>query len=208
MKLGPGATVRPYDNALRAEQARQTRERILDAVVRVMARGVADLSIPAVAQEAGVSVPTVYRHFRSKRALLAALAEYTNERIGAIEVPPAHTPEQLIAHLRLAFAALETQDDTVRAAFVSGIGRDFRQSYALPRKHGMFAEALAPITDALDEPDRSHLLAIFSALANSRTLGVFMDDLGLTADQAADSIAWLVHAFERLADIERQRRHP
>ena len=38
-----------------------------------MASGLASLSIPAVAREAGVSVPTVYRHFGTKDDLLAAV---------------------------------------------------------------------------------------------------------------------------------------
>jgi AcrR family transcriptional regulator len=50
-------------NELRAAQAQATRARILEATVNVMARGVASVSIPAVAREARVSVPTVYRHF-------------------------------------------------------------------------------------------------------------------------------------------------
>ena len=61
------APARTYRSELRAQQADETRARILDATVRVMARGLASLSIPAVAREAGVSVPTVYRHFATKR---------------------------------------------------------------------------------------------------------------------------------------------
>jgi len=57
---------RPYNNELRAQQAEATRSRILDATIRVMAGGVGTLSIPDVAREAGVSVPTIYRHFGTK----------------------------------------------------------------------------------------------------------------------------------------------
>ena len=48
---------RPYRSRLREEQAQETRERILDATGRVMAAGIATVSIPAVAREAGVSIP-------------------------------------------------------------------------------------------------------------------------------------------------------
>ena len=67
------ARSRPYRSELREEQAESTRSRILDATMRVMGRGVASLSIPAVAREAGVSTPTVYRHFGTKHDLLDAL---------------------------------------------------------------------------------------------------------------------------------------
>ena len=69
----PTGAVRAYRSQLRVLQAEQTRARILDATVRVMARGLTSVSIPAVAREAGVSVATIYRHFATKRDLLATL---------------------------------------------------------------------------------------------------------------------------------------
>jgi AcrR family transcriptional regulator len=63
-----------YDSPRRREQARETRRRLLDAAYRLFAeRGYAATSIPAIAQEAGVAVPTVYWAFGSKRALLMEL---------------------------------------------------------------------------------------------------------------------------------------
>ena len=47
-----------------------------------MAHGLADLSIPEVAREAGVSVPTVYRYFMAKRELIEALGIYTLQKLG------------------------------------------------------------------------------------------------------------------------------
>src|SRR3954468_9860015 len=82
MKAPTAADGRLYDNSHRAAQAAQTHEAILDALVRVMARGVADLSMPAVARESGVSLRTVYRHFPTKRDLLAALNIHLDARIG------------------------------------------------------------------------------------------------------------------------------
>src|SRR5687767_205282 len=77
---------RTYRSELRAEQAEATRTRILDAAVRVISRGVALVSIPAVAREAGVSVPTVYRHFATKRDLLAAVYPHVVRRAGLSEL--------------------------------------------------------------------------------------------------------------------------
>ena len=71
---------RPYRSELRAEQAEETRRRILDAALRVMATGLASLSVPAVAREAGVSVPTVYRHFGTKAELLAGVYPHAARR--------------------------------------------------------------------------------------------------------------------------------
>ena len=64
---------RTYRSQLRTQQAEQTRARILDATVRVMAGGLAFVSVPQVAREAGVSVPTVYRHFPDRLSLFEGL---------------------------------------------------------------------------------------------------------------------------------------
>src|SRR6185295_7063387 len=68
---------RIYRSPLRDERAVQTRERILDGLVQVLARnGIAELSIPLIARAAGVSIPSVYRYFPTKKDLITALDEY------------------------------------------------------------------------------------------------------------------------------------
>jgi AcrR family transcriptional regulator len=63
-----------YESPRRQEQARETRRRLLDAAYRLFAeKGYAGTSIPDIAGEAGVAVPTVYWAFRSKRGLLMEL---------------------------------------------------------------------------------------------------------------------------------------
>src|SRR5437588_2082283 len=92
-----------YSSRLRKEQMQRTREQILEGLVRTMAHGIADLSIPAVAREAGVSVPTVYRHFRTKRELIEALGSYFVQKAGFGAAQPPNSPEELIAMVRQLF---------------------------------------------------------------------------------------------------------
>lgn len=62
---------------LRAEQASQTRRRILDAAARVFeAQGFAGTRIEDIANEAGVAVPTVYKAFTSKVNLLVGSVDH------------------------------------------------------------------------------------------------------------------------------------
>jgi AcrR family transcriptional regulator len=76
---------RPYASALRTEQARQTRARMLDAAQRVFGdKGYASSTIEAIASEAGVAVDTVYAGFGSKRGLLSALMDV---RVGGDDEP-------------------------------------------------------------------------------------------------------------------------
>jgi AcrR family transcriptional regulator len=194
------ARARRYDNSLRQAQAEQTRERILEGLVRTMARGVAELSFPAVAKEAGVSLRTVFRYFPTKRDLLAGLVAYADARAGSVHEPRPRSPDELANQVRQAYLELEAMDDTLRAAYASALGRSFRHDLELPLKHQLFAEALAPVTASLPEPDRTYLLRIVQALGNRHTLRVFRDDLDLSAEEAGDTVAWLIRSLPQLAE--------
>jgi AcrR family transcriptional regulator len=83
--VGSVKSRRPYSSALRTEQARQTRARMLDAAQQVFAqRGYASSTIEAIAIAAGVAVDTVYAGFGSKKGLLSALIDL---RVGGDDQP-------------------------------------------------------------------------------------------------------------------------
>lgn len=64
---------RKYSMSKRAEQQRQTRERIVDAVIDLHEKvGPANTSIKAVAENAGVQRLTVYRYFPDEKSLYHA----------------------------------------------------------------------------------------------------------------------------------------
>jgi AcrR family transcriptional regulator len=65
---------RTYDATRRREQAQENRARVLDAArARFLADGYTATTIPGVARDAGVSVPTVYKAFGNKAGLLKAV---------------------------------------------------------------------------------------------------------------------------------------
>ena len=67
---------RKYHSPLRADQALQTRGRILDAAYRLFADGgYARTTITVVADTAGVSPETIYLTFGGKRGLLEGVIE-------------------------------------------------------------------------------------------------------------------------------------
>jgi AcrR family transcriptional regulator len=93
---------RAYRSVLRAEQAEQTRRRILDGARRLfIERGYAGTTIAAVAEAAGVVPETVYGSLGTKQALLegvieatiagsepASLDEQVNARVEGLVTPP------------------------------------------------------------------------------------------------------------------------
>ncbi len=56
------------------EEDRATRDRIIDAGVAVMARGVGSTALEAIAAEANVTKGAIYHHFPDRAALLRAIA--------------------------------------------------------------------------------------------------------------------------------------
>jgi AcrR family transcriptional regulator len=67
---------RPYDSVRRREQARQTRAAIIDvARRRFLEDGLAATTIAAIANEARVSVDTIYKAFGGKPGLVSAICQ-------------------------------------------------------------------------------------------------------------------------------------
>ena len=185
---------RPYTSELRAQQAEETRSRILDATIRVMARGVGILSIPDVAREAGVSVPTVYRHFGSKGALLAAVHPHLGRRAGIGEVAEPTSVDEFREMVRLVFSGLESLGVEARVAMSTPAADEARRSQ-MPQRYAMsrrFATTLMP--DA-DEADRDRLARVLIVLASSGAMRTWRDHLGLSVDVAAEDIHWLLRTI-------------
>jgi AcrR family transcriptional regulator len=61
----------PGGRALRAD-ARRNRDRLLSAAVRAFSQDGADVTLDAIAKDAGVGIGTLYRHFPTREALIEA----------------------------------------------------------------------------------------------------------------------------------------
>src|SRR5271163_3207266 len=76
---------RPYDSTRRRESAQQTRMRIAQSGRALFAQlGYGATSIEAIANLAGVAVPTFYATYGSKRALLFALLDAADAQANVI----------------------------------------------------------------------------------------------------------------------------
>jgi AcrR family transcriptional regulator len=192
-RLAERTEARPYRSALREEQASHTRERILEAVVRVMARGLAELSIPAVAREAGVSIPTVYRHFSTKAVLLEAVHPYFMSKMGFDRMPSQVSLDELEGTLRMGFHGIEQLGDLTHAALMSPVGEQARRAQMPARARAMrvAADGLAPDLPPATRARLGRLLLLLTTTSSFRTLH---EHLGLSTDGAAADVAWLIRA--------------
>jgi AcrR family transcriptional regulator len=184
---------RPYRSQLREQQAEGTRERILEATLRLTASGLASLSIPAVAREAGVSVPTIYRHFRTKGALLSAMYPFAARRTGLDAVPDPTSVEELRAAIRAYIERLDGLEDMARAAYASPIADEVR--HATMRSRVQRIERVADsVKPKLRKVHRDRITRLLVVLTSSSALRMWRDHLGASVEEAADDIDWVVRA--------------
>ena len=194
---------RPYRSELRAQQAEETRARILDAAFRVMARGIATLSIPAVAREAGVSVPTIYRHFATKLDLLAAVYPHGLRRAALNQPAPPRSIEELRDAMRAYFEHVESYDDLARAAMASPASEEVRR-LSMPNRLAIFRTVADSVEPKLARSDRDRVARLLVVLTASSAIRMWREQLGSTVDQAADDLNWIVNAAIAAATRERK----
>jgi AcrR family transcriptional regulator len=198
------ASTREYRSQLREEHAEETRGRILDAAVRVMARGLASVSIPAVAREAGVSVPTIYRHFPTKGDLLAAVYPHIVRRAGLRELTPPRSVDDLRDGVRTYFERTDSFDDLARAAMASPAAEESRR-ISMPDRLAAFRQLAESIEPELAEVDRERIARLLVILTGSSALRMWRDHLGSSVDEAADDVEWLVRAAIAAASSTSER---
>ncbi|WP_149587074.1 TetR/AcrR family transcriptional regulator [Tabrizicola flagellatus] len=182
---------RPYRSALREEQAKATRERILAATIELM-QAEEDASMDAIARAAGVERRTVFRHFETREALLAEAFQWLNDRLGVTIAPG--DPAALAQAIREGFARMDSLEGAVRAGLHSRAGRDMRLSQ-LPRRRAAFSASLAPVTANLSPAEKARIEALAHLLYSAAAWEVLKDYGGLTGAEAGQTAAW---ALERL----------
>lgn len=142
---------RPYRMTTRAAAAAQTRERILEAALRLFfSLPYEDVTLRAIAGAADVSLPTVTLHFGTKDRLLTELVEWHRPREEALRESPPDDPDlaarvlcaryEVSGSAVLHVLALEEKNETLakvldegRASHRSWIERTFAQSIRAER---------------------------------------------------------------------------
>lgn len=190
-RIDPG-TMGAY-NEQRSAQAQATRTRILEATVKVMARGVASVSIPAVAREAGVSVPTVYRHFGTKHHLLASVFPHIVHRAGLDDLVLPRSIEELGSGVRALFERIDSAGDLARAAAASPAADEVRR-VDMPARLEMNRRLADSIDPKLAPGDRDRIARLLTILVSASALRVWRDHLDSTVEEAADDIDWVIGA--------------
>ena len=186
---------RSYDGRNRAQQARETRRRIVGAAARLFERdGYATTSVAAIAVEAGVAVPTVYATLRSKANVLRAVIDLTVRGDDADEPLAARADWRAMARI---------DDPRERLAVFAGLHR-----VICDREAAVFAQleaaagADAEATEMLAEHDRRRYETQSRLARALRRRGELAP--GTSAREAADAV-WTLASERTYLALVRDR---
>ncbi|HEX6556069.1 MAG TPA: TetR/AcrR family transcriptional regulator [Ktedonobacteraceae bacterium] len=200
-----------YRSQLRQEHTERTRDLIMEGLIRTMANGAVTWSIPDVAREAGVSVPTVYRYFRTKQDLVQGLGDYVVRKAGLAAMKPPQSPQELVSLVRQMYISSEGLSDAFRMASVSELASEVRKE-SIPLRLSMTEEALAPVLSLFDEQDRVRLVRMVLLLTSSAMIRAFKEYLDLSGTEAAETVGWailtLAYAGSSNEKTKQQRLEP
>ncbi len=196
---------------VRAEAAQATARAIISAARRLFAELPYDeVSLPAVAADAGVTVQTVLRRFGSKDKLFAAAARERSEEIRAER--EAGTPgdvSDLVAHYerwgdeQLHLIAHEARTPAIRT--VTDAGRRYHRDWV--------ARSYGPRLQGVPARVRARKLAQLTAVTDLAVWALLRRELGLSRPETETAIEELVASIlppDRRAEPSRltgQRSH-
>jgi AcrR family transcriptional regulator len=200
---GAGAESRRYSSPLRAEQADQTKERIVQAAVDLLSEGDAgDLSMADVAERAGVSVRTVYRSFTSKEDLLDGVIVWVNDHIQRVASPRPETRESYETTTAGAADAIFQIEPLYRALFATPAGRASHQRQG---RAELILQAYAAEMEGLDDGAARRLGAALHLMASSNGALFMKDYWNLPAEDIGRVMQWAIRVLADAASDPRQR---
>jgi AcrR family transcriptional regulator len=191
---------RRYDQRVRAENAEETRRRILDAVARrLKAAPTEPLSLDAVARDARVARSTIYLVFGSRSGLFDAFGEDLLARTGMAMITEAVASPDVREHLRgglRAGARMYASDrDIYRVLFAmdqldpESVGGSVSKHEA-ERRGGMthLARRLSASGELRDDVSIEHAERVLWVLASFESFDALYTKLGMTLDDVVDTL--------------------
>ena len=190
---------RSYHSPLREEQLRQTRDQILDALTELLADRRADeITTREIAACAGVSQPTVYRHFPDRTALLAGITARINELATESDEGgyALDSIDEVGARIEWLFTISDTIPVEMRAEAL--LNADPRRFGDDTRRHSeeMLGVVAAEFPD-LDERQHLQIAGLLRLLGSSQAWLRMREEFGVPGVEAGPLMRWAVETLVR-----------
>ena len=193
---------RAYNSPVRRQQAAETRERILaagSALVHGFERwDWRELTVRAVAREAGVSDRTVFRHFADETELRSAVMQRLHEEAGvATDEITLDRFEELTRQVFAYLASFAARPRPHRDPTFGAADRAVRDG---------LVSAVGPATEGWSTRDRMAAAAVLDVLWSLPTYERLTSAWELEPDQAARAVRWVIGLVQEA--IAEDRRPP
>jgi AcrR family transcriptional regulator len=196
---------RPYSSPLRDSQAQRTRDLILDALTSLLADLPAEeISTREIAERAGVSQATVYRHYPDRQALLEGLADRIDTAARADGSGPPRSLDELWARVVDDFARPEA--NAVEATAEALLNADPRRlSRASRARTDELRRLVATSLPDYDARDHLRITALLRSLYSVQTWLRMREEFGIPGAESGPVVGW---AMKTLVDAIRAGQFP
>jgi AcrR family transcriptional regulator len=171
-----------------------TRDRIVKALAELIeTTHPLEVTMSAVAEHAGVSEPTLYRHFETKRNLFAALGSELYQETTARGSPT--SLDELAGFLPDLFQQFKALEAMVRWNMAAP--RDEMVRPSATERMPILRDALAESLEGLPPQEQEFLLRAIVLMTSATTVLYWQDYLQISIEEAAETAEWMLR---RLAD--------
>lgn len=188
---------RSYSSPLRDRQREETRRLIVEAVAALLAEGqIQTFSVQDVADRAGVSYASVYRHFPTREALLEGTYEWASEMIGAETTVRPGSLEDVPDWIGQSLPLFERYPDVSQALLVL-MGALNLQPPARRARDEQLERLVREDAPGVSEDRVRPVAAVLRFLAGSHAWATLRQRFGLTPEEAEAAIRWALDVLIR-----------
>lgn len=193
---------REYHTPVRDQRRAETGERILRALAETIAEhGVTELGVQEVAERAGVTHRTVYRHFPDRQTLLDALGGWMRDELSrGLDEQAVQDVAGLLEALRWVFAGFDELGDPVVAMARLAVAEGIPSAQHRDRS-ALFEQILAPSLEGLDDP--AAVFSVLRHLMSAVTWWMLRSEFDLDGDRAGRAVATVAQAV--ITEAERSQ---
>jgi len=194
----PSESKRRYHSPLRERQASRTQKEILDAFTALLADNrVDEITSREIAEAAGVSQPTLYRHFPDREALLYGITARITELMYMPDGPPEATDlDDIGPAVEARFVASEDFPVEIRAeALLNADPR--RYSDETRQVSESFLKAVAADLPELDDRARIHVAGLLRCLGSSQSWLRMREEFDVPGTESGPLLHWAIDILIR-----------
>lgn len=180
---------------LREQRRAQTHQDIIEALMRLLEKDhPAEISMPRVAEESGVSLRTLYRYFPTKAALIDEASKWMNK----LASPDTSEYDAIDLHnvadlLTRQWNDFDAHIAGIRAQHTSVAGRELRE-HRLDKTRAAGHEALDKLGVDASKEDQRRMVDAAIAVGSSSTYLELVDRMDYSSSDAAELAAWVIEA--------------